>query len=168
MSKTKITWEKINKKYPEKREQMSLKRLREFVADCFDCYEQEGFVKTFWSPFEEQTEHIGKTFVVKRRTPEEEFLLEHLPAWDIELEDGTCVTAFPEEIILSEMKANGYIENEDNTVIKNLIKAVMDYAMEVNWTDTEAIESLVTMGITQKDFEDCGYGEYVSEYFAED
>lgn len=47
MSKAKITWEEINIKYPEKREQMSLKRLRKFVADCFDCYEQEGFAKTF-------------------------------------------------------------------------------------------------------------------------
>lgn len=59
-------------------------------------------------------------------------------------------------------------KKEDFTIFKSLIKAVMDYAMEVNWTDTEAIESLVTMGITQKDFEDCGYGEYISEYFAEE
>ena len=52
--------------------------------------------------------------------------------------------------------------------IKNLIEATMNYAMEANWTDTDAIESLITMGITQKDFEACGYGEYVSKYFEEE
>lgn len=43
----KMTWDQINQKYPEDRSEMDEKRELEFVKDCFECYEQEGFAKKF-------------------------------------------------------------------------------------------------------------------------
>lgn len=42
-----ITWDEIKIKYSKDRNQMSEDREREFINDCFDCYEQEGFAKRF-------------------------------------------------------------------------------------------------------------------------
>lgn len=50
--------------------------------------------------------------------------------------------------------------------IVNLIKAMTDYACYNSWTDTEFIDALVSLGITEQDFIDCGYGNFVKEYFA--
>lgn len=38
-----MTWDDMKKKYPEYRDEMTQDREREFVKDCFECYEQEGF-----------------------------------------------------------------------------------------------------------------------------
>lgn len=102
-----LTWEELYEKYPEDRDKMSVQREREFVNHCFDLYEKEGFSEKFWTPYEGEAEHIGKKFKVIGRCPEERNDLEVLPLWDIELEDGTQLTAYPEEIIPSEIKANG-------------------------------------------------------------
>ena len=102
-----MTWEKLNEKYPEERDDMSVQREREFVNHCFDLYEKEGFSEKFWTPYEGEAEHIGKKFKVIGRCPEERNDLCTLPLWDIEFEDGTQLTAHPEEIIPSEIKANG-------------------------------------------------------------
>ena len=49
-----MTWEAMKTKYPERRDQMSKEREREFVSDCFDAYEQnDKLAKTFWSPFDD-------------------------------------------------------------------------------------------------------------------
>lgn len=102
-----MTWEKLRTQYPEDRDKMSTQREREFVNHCFDLYEKEGFSKTFWTPYEDEAQHIGKKFKVLQRTPEERNDLCTLPLWDIEFEDGLQLTAYPEEIIPSEIKANG-------------------------------------------------------------
>lgn len=34
-------------KYPEDRNDMTREKEKQFVADCFECYEQEGFAKKF-------------------------------------------------------------------------------------------------------------------------
>ena len=102
-----MTWEKLRAQYPEDREKMSIQREREYVNHCFDLYEKEGFSKTFWTPYEDEAQHIGKKFKVLQRTPEERNDLCTLPLWDIEFEDGLQLTAYPEEIIPSEIKANG-------------------------------------------------------------
>lgn len=44
-SRMSITWDEVKTKYPEYRDQMSEEREMEFVNDCFECYEQEGFAK---------------------------------------------------------------------------------------------------------------------------
>lgn len=97
-------WDELYEKYPEDRERMSKTREREFVKCCFDIYEKEGFSEKFWSPYEDGAKHIGKSFKVLNRTTEENNCLSCLPLWDIELEDGTLLTAYPEEIIPSEIK----------------------------------------------------------------
>lgn len=102
-----LTWEELKAQYPEDRDKMSTQREREFVNHCFDLYEKEGFAEKFWTPYEGEAEHIGKKFKVLGRCPEERNDLEVLPLWDIEFEDGTQLTAYPEEIIPSEIKANG-------------------------------------------------------------
>ena len=47
IEKMSITWDEIKIKYSKDRNQMSEDREREFINDCFDCYEQEGFAKRF-------------------------------------------------------------------------------------------------------------------------
>ena len=102
-----LTWDKMYEKYPEKREEMSEKTERDFVNDCFDLYENEGFAEKFWTSDEEYTRYIGMKFKVLQRTPEKRNALSTLPLWDIQLEDGTLLTAYPEEIIPSAIKSHG-------------------------------------------------------------
>jgi hypothetical protein len=59
-------------------------------------------------------------------------------------------------------------QKKDNTqinIIKNLIEAMCNYGLEFAWTDNEVIESLVECGIEQQDFNDCGFENFVKEYF---
>lgn len=103
-----MTWDEMNKKYPEySREEMSEKREEKFVNDCFDCYEQEGFSKKFWSQGGDYGEKIGQSFKVLGRTTTEDADLSCLPMWNIEFADGTIIVAYPDEIIPREMKNNG-------------------------------------------------------------
>lgn len=102
-----MTWEDINKKYPEWRDEMSKKREQEFVNDCFDIYEEEGFSKKFWSPYDSNHKFVGKRFTVLGRCDTSDCNLEILPAWRIRLKGGEIIYACPEEIIPSEMKENG-------------------------------------------------------------
>lgn len=53
-------------------------------------------------------------------------------------------------------------------VVKNLITAVFEYALEYQWCDSETIDTLVRCGITEQDFIACGYGDFVKDYFKED
>ena len=57
---------------------------------------------------------------------------------------------------------------EETAIIKNLIEAMCNYGMEFAWTDNDTIEALIDCGITKQDFIDCGYKDFVSEYFEED
>jgi hypothetical protein len=99
------TWEELEEKYRnEERHLMTTEREREFVNDCFECYENEGFNKVFWSPYHGNEKYKGKTFKVLGRTTEKECELEWQPVWRIQFSDGKIINAFPEEIIASEMK----------------------------------------------------------------
>ena len=73
-----MTWDELNKKYPEARYEMDNERERAFLKDCYSAYETVGFADKFWSP------------------------------WNIEFEDGHKMSAYPEEIYLNDMLANGY------------------------------------------------------------
>lgn len=101
------TWEELKIKYPEDREDMSRKREKAYVEDCFACYENEGFAKKFWTPYEETREKIGQKFEVVERCTTKEADLCTLPMWRIRFEDGTMTDACPEEIITSEIVKNG-------------------------------------------------------------
>lgn len=104
-----MTWEDMKIKYPEYRENMSEEREKEFVNDCFSCYENEGFTKKFWSPFEDYKDREGQGFEVIERCTTENQDLSILPMWNIKFEDGTIIGAYPEEIIPREMGDNGCI-----------------------------------------------------------
>lgn len=101
------SWEDMKVKYPEDREDMSEEKEREFVSDCFSCYEKEGFAKKFWSPFSDYKEREGQSFEVVERCTEEHAHISALPMWNIKFEDGTVIGAYPEEIIVREMRDNG-------------------------------------------------------------
>lgn len=99
-------------KYPEYRDEMSIEREKEFVKDCFDLYEQEGFAKTFWSQGGDFPRQKGKKFTVVSRVgvyPEDTdgADLECLPMWKIRFEDNFEMAAYPDEVIPSQMIANG-------------------------------------------------------------
>ena len=112
-------WLDFDNKYKSKlRDFMSQEEEREFISDYYLCCEKEGFNKVFWTPYEEQSEHIGKKFTVLRRINEEECFLEAQPMWKIKLEDGTTFSAYPEEIVPSEMERQKcpkkYLNNKNN------------------------------------------------------
>lgn len=108
-----MTWDDMNKKYPEYREEMTRERELAFVEDCFTCYEGEGFAKNFWSQGSDYKEYIGKPFTVIGRVPEHDDQhkdgadLECLPMWKIRFDDGKEIDAYPDEIIVREMIDNG-------------------------------------------------------------
>lgn len=107
-----MTWGNMKTKYPEHREDMSKEREEEFVSDCFDAYEREGFAKAFWSQCGDYKHLHGKHFEVIGRVPiydreNNGADLERLPMWNIKFEDGFEMAAYPDEIIPREMKDNG-------------------------------------------------------------
>lgn len=110
-----MTWDEMRAKYPDRpyRDEMPAEREREFVADCFDCYEAEGFSERFWSQGGDFPEYKGKPFEVIGRVPELDPAhpdgadLECLPMWRIRFEDGYEMAAYPDEIVPSEMRDNG-------------------------------------------------------------
>lgn len=100
-------FEKLYEKYPIDREDMSVKEEREFVSHCFDIYEKEGFSKVFWSMGGDFPEYQNKPFKVIERAKEPEHDLCVLPMWKIQFEDGKVISAYPDEVIPSEMQGNG-------------------------------------------------------------
>ena len=101
------TWEDMRVKYPEYREEMTEEREREFINDCFNMYEKEGFAKVFWSQGSDYKEYHNKPFKVLGRTTEQEADIECLPMWNIQFQDGFTTSAYPDEIIPREMIENG-------------------------------------------------------------
>ncbi|MGL6216418.1 MAG: hypothetical protein ACRC36_00170 [Lacrimispora sphenoides] len=113
------TWEDMKQKYPLYSPDSTLSRAdmtedeeKEFVSDCYLVYENEGFSKVFCSPFDGCQQYNGRKFeVLGRIKPLDEDEnnggdLEVLPLWNIMLETGEIVNAYPEEIIPSEIKEN--------------------------------------------------------------
>lgn len=86
---------------------MSEEMEKAFVKDCFDCYEQEGFAKKFWTSHSDYAERIGQSFKVIGRYSTEDSDLSVLPMWNIEFQDGVVIGAYPEEIIPRKMRHNG-------------------------------------------------------------
>lgn len=103
-----MTWEEMKNKYPEYRDEMSIERERQFVSDCFDAYEQnDKLAETFWSPFGDFNNMFGMRFILKNRCTEKDSDISSLPMWNIVMEDGTEIGAYPEEIYEREQKDNG-------------------------------------------------------------
>jgi hypothetical protein len=91
---------------------------------------------------------------------------------DINNPDDICIECEDcnEVLISAETYEEEQQENsqEETNTIKNLIKAMCNYAMEFSWTDSETIDALIECGITKQDFIDCGYEDFVEEYFEKD
>ena len=82
-----------------------------FVNYWYDKYEEEGFCKTFLSPYMQYKKYNGQSFEVLKRVPigidgndNLGFDLECLPVWNIRFADGFETFAYPEEICLAERK----------------------------------------------------------------
>ena len=103
-----MTWDEMRVKYPEYKDEMTEERMREFVKDCFDTYEQtEKVADTFWELGGDFPDYVGKPFQIIGRVTEEDADLECLPMWKIRFEDGKEMEAYPEEIFEREQKENG-------------------------------------------------------------
>ena len=74
----------------------------EFKNDCFELYEDSGFIKHFDSPYDEHGEHNGMRFKVIRRATDKECDIEAMPIWFIEFENGDTAYCYPEEIAVIE------------------------------------------------------------------
>lgn len=89
------------------REELLEGREREWVDFCFEAYESDGFKETFGTSYTGERKYVGMKFEVLGRVGEypndpKGADLECLPMWNIRLEDGTEMAAYPEEICLSE------------------------------------------------------------------
>ena len=96
-----MTNEEFNKKWNKSayaQTEHDNNKLIEYVNDCFDMYETEGFCDTFESPYKQYARYNGLAFKVIERCTQDDFDLTALPAWEIELETGGRMTALPEEI----------------------------------------------------------------------
>lgn len=92
----------------QNRDDLSENEECNFVNDCFDIYECIGFAETFKTPYKENSELAGMKFSVINRVKDitededEGVDLAVLPMWNIKLENGDTMFAFPEEICLVE------------------------------------------------------------------
>lgn len=53
----------------------------------------------------------------------------------------------------------------DNNVIINLINTVIRHGQDATWCDSDIIEQLIECGLTEKDFSEYGFGDFVEDYF---
>lgn len=100
-------WKDVQKKYPMGRDEMTEEEELRFVDDCFNLYEKEGFSPVYWSPFTDHEDRKGQEIEVFERCTVEDCDLCVLPMWKIKFRDGEVIHAYPEEIVPSEMRANG-------------------------------------------------------------
>ena len=85
-------------------DKMSYEELAEFKNDCFEMYEETGFIEKFDSPYDDQGEHNGMKFDVLRRATTDEVDMEYMPVWEIKFENGDIAYCYPEEICKIEHK----------------------------------------------------------------
>lgn len=83
-------------------ELLTVEDFRKFKNDCFQLYEETGFIKEFNSPYDEYGEHNGMKFNVIRRATEEECDIEAMPIWLVKFENGDQAYCYPEEIAVIE------------------------------------------------------------------
>lgn len=72
---------------------LSDKIFEQFKNDCFEMYEETGFIEKFNSPYDEEREHNGMKFEVLRRAT-----TDGMPMWKIKFENGDIAYCYPEEI----------------------------------------------------------------------
>lgn len=99
------SWEDMDRKYPMKRNGLTTEEEVEFVNDSFDLFEREGFSEVFIDQSgDEHEKYDKKSFTLIGRTSLKNSDIKDLPMWDIEFEDSYKMAAYPDEIILGEIK----------------------------------------------------------------
>jgi hypothetical protein len=78
--------------------------FEQFKNDCFEMYEETGFIEKFNSPYDVEREHNGMKFDVLRRATTDEVDMESMPVWKIKFENGDIAYCYPEEICKVEHK----------------------------------------------------------------
>lgn len=81
---------------------MTDEQFLEFKNDCYEMYEETGFIDKFDSPYDDEGEHNGMPFKVVRRATQGEVDIEAMPIWFIEFENGDTAYCYPEEICKAE------------------------------------------------------------------
>lgn len=85
---------------------MTEEQFLEFKNDCYEMYEETGFIDKFDSPYDDigggEHEHNGMAFKVLRRATQDEVDIEAMPIWLIEFENGDTAYCYPEEICKAE------------------------------------------------------------------
>lgn len=79
---------------------MDDEQLLQFKNDCFDLYEETGFLPVFVSPNDE--EHDGMPIFVLRRATPEEVDIKAMPIWKVRFANGDEAFCHPEEITILE------------------------------------------------------------------
>jgi hypothetical protein len=158
-----MTWDDIKKKYgSEERDSMSEEREKEYVQDAFAAYEAEGFAKRFWTAYEENSKHIGKSFTVVGRVGMDRADLCTLPMWDIRFGDGQQTTAYPEEIIEREMVNNGCdLEGLEREALKRINEEARTYAVR------ESTKNEIATLLYDYDNEDPEWAVGIEDFYAQ-
>ena len=106
-----MTWAEMGIKYPNGKfiEELPEEKYREYINDCFDAYENnDKFATIWWSPYWEDVPFGAKIVSIRRAEEERDQVdLDCMPMWIIQFDNGHSQAAYPEELILSERKANG-------------------------------------------------------------
>lgn len=114
---------------------MTNEQLTEYKNDCFDMYEETGFLEKFDSPYDNisggQHKHNGMGFKVLRRATVEECDLETMPLWFVEFENGDTAYCYPEEICALEKEPkNKGISLMSPDEIRDLLAAQYNWDVE--------------------------------------
>lgn len=91
------------------RDDLDYETEKSYVNDCYDTYEHIGFADSFATPYTGEMKYRGMKFSVLSRVKElsedeNGADLECLPMWNIKLENGHEMAAYPEEICLAERR----------------------------------------------------------------
>ena len=97
------SFEELNNAYGDDRSMLTPKEHETYVLHCYDLYESSGFVNSYDSPYESESENNGRKFTVISRVGfDEDYDTECLPVWHIEFENGEKHDAYPEDICVIE------------------------------------------------------------------
>lgn len=109
--------EQLRKNLPIMTNELSDEQRAIFLKRCYALYETEGFTDKFFTNGMDYREYIGSPFSVVCRTAPPSDDEECWPMWLIRFDDGVEIKAYPEEIVLSEMKSVGYRDAEEFGVL---------------------------------------------------
>ena len=59
------------------------------------------------------------------------------------------------------------MDKTDVNYTENLINAMIDYGLDDQWNDSDIIDMLIECGITEEDFKNYGFGDFVKAYFSD-